>query len=974
MDPSDRNAVVSLYQAIYMASEGYRERIAWTGSYTSTAAGAEGSVSAEFAGDVERRINFYRALCGVKADVRVNSGATVRIAAGDPWVPPADTTKAAAAQRAALMIIRTYPGNSGLSHDPPTSAIAWTPAAWNANRNGNLSLGFFGPGAVDAYFKEDVSGISAWNSDVGHRRWLLFQAATDFATGDTPGSFSSGVANGVKPPTNVMYVIPKSAELDFSPGPVFAAYPPAGYFPARLNASFWSLSYPGADFSAATVSLRDAAMNPVAVSIVSRRSGFGDPSIVWQVPAAAAAKAVGGDRTWQVQVSNIGGAGVPAEHSYQVTLIDPDRLNEVPLVTGNPAPQGHGSVYTVSGVAGADAMEAGIFLRRAADWTEGAEDSPASTVVDGSDQAYPLRAAIPGYQKSGAKAFRLTFPTRYDPFINGVPAQLFELGRELVPGAGATLNFQLRRGLMTAASKLEVEISTDGGLTWSALGTPWSGIGGAGDPAFQAVALPLPAALSPLRVRFRYYLADPTSALFAHEDYPTQATGVFIDDIAVSGCDWLDRTGGVAGPGLATVTLDAGNTGMALASGQEWWLRARAILGGKAFPYGPAMIVRPSGPLQLSGPARPPASGADYSFVADPSADSYQLEVAALGSATPWTEGAESTPAPQVSSAISASYPLTSNLKGFRKSGALAFRLGLATLADEEDQFTVERTVVPTAASTLDFWVRRGPLSLSNRLHVELSEDGGASWTSIWNLPGLKKADKTMTLRRLPLAAWAERPVKLRFALRKDAGGVNLKWNAKKSGVWIDDITVTAPSAVVATRVSPVAGAATQVRLDSGTAGPAIQPGAILRLRLRAVTGEGPGPWGPVLTVEVVEPAEAGQAAVAGFAGWLPELGLSFEGDADRDGLADGIEYAFSLDPTDGRRIPDRLSEEAGMLELSRELPVLRDDLIYGAEWSEDLKSWSAEGVAIRFEDGWIHAGVARGEGRRFLRWNVVVR
>jgi hypothetical protein len=974
VDTSDRNAVVSFYQAIYMASEGYQDRIAWTGNYSSTAAGAEGGVSAEFAGDVERRINFYRAMCGVAADVRVNSGATVRIAAGDPWVPPADTTKAAAAQRSALMIIRTFPGNGGLSHDPSPSATAWTPAAWNANRNGSLALGFFGPGAVDAYFKEDVSGISAWNSEVGHRRWLLFQGATDFATGDTPGSFSAGAANGVKPPTNVMYVIPKSAELDFSRDPVFAAYPPAGYFPARLNATFWSLSRPGADFSAATVSLKDAAGNPVAVSIVSRRNGYGDPSLVWQVPAAAAAKAVGGDQRWQVSVANIGGAGVPARHDYQVTLIDPERLNEVPLIAGNPAPQGGGGVYTVSGVAGADVMEAGIFLRRPSDWIEGAEDGPVSPVVDGSDPAYPLRAAIPGYLKSGARAFRLTFPTRYDPFINGVPAQSFELGRELVPGAGATLNFQLRRGLMTAASKLAVEVSTDDGLSWSVVGTPWSGVGGAGDPAFQAVALPLPAALAPLRVRFRFYLADPNSALYAHEDYPSHATGVFIDDIAVSGGYWLDRTGAVAGPGLATFVLDSGSAGMPLASGQEWWLRARAILGGKAFAHGPAMVVRPSGPLQLSGPAEAPASGADYAFVPDPAADTYQLEVAALGSTVPWTEGAEATPAPQVSGGISAGYALASNLKGFRKSGAFAFRLGLASLADEEDHFTVERTVVPTAASTLDFWVRRGPLSVSNRLHAELSDDGGASWTSIWNLPGQKKPDKAVTLRSLPLAAWAGRPVKLRFALRKDPGGVNLKWNAKKSGVWIDDITVTAPSAVLATRVSPLAGAATTLRLDSNTAGPLLQPGATLELRLRAVTGGVAGPWGPALAVVVGDPVEAGQAGGSGFAGWWPGAGLSFDGDADRDGLADGIEYAFSLDPTDGLRVPERLVEQAGHLELSRELPDLREDLIYGAEWSEDLESWSSEGVAIRFEDGRIHASAPRGEGRRFLRWSVVLK
>lgn len=973
VDTSNRNEVVSFYQSVYMASEGYEDRIGWTGNYNSTAAGAEGTVSAAFSGDVERRVNYYRAMCGLKSDVRVNSGATVNIAVGDKWVPSASTSKAAAAQRSALMIIRTYPGNGGLSHDPPTSATAWTTAAWNANRNGNLALGFFGPGAVDAYFREDVTGISAWNVDVGHRRWLMFQWSTDFATGDTPGSFSAG---SVRPPSNAMYVIPKLTELDFSPDLIFATFPSAGYFPARLNALFWSLSYPGADFSAATVTLKDSAMNTLPVTVVSRRTGYGDNSIVWQMPEAAAVKSVSSDLTWNVTVSNIGGVDVPSQHSYQVTLIDPDRLNETPTISGNSAPVGSGSVYTISGVPGAEKMEAGFFLRSASVWTEGAEDSPASTVMDGTEGSYPFRASTAGYVKSGTKAFRLTFPTRYDPFINGVPAQSFELGRELVPGASGTLNFQFRRGLMTPGSKLAVETSTDDGLSWSVLGTPWSGIGGAGDAAFLSASLNLPTGTSPLRVRFRYYLADPTSPLYAHEDYPTHATGIFIDDITVSGRDWLDPTGSVSGPGLATVALDAGTAGRAPASGQEWWLRARAILGGKAFAYGPAKIATPSGPLQLIGPVEPPVSGADYDFIPDPAADSYLLEVSILTSSEVWTEGAESSPVPQVSS-DTGNYALSSNLKGYRKSGAFAFRLGLSTLADEEDFFTVERSVIPTATSTLNFWYRRGPMSLTNRLHVEISTDGGATWTSISNIPGIKKADKLVSLRSIPLAAWAEQPVKLRFAVRKEIGGVNLKWNAKKSGIWIDDITVTSPSDVLASNTVAVPRAATRVRLDDEAAGGDLLPGSMLRLRLRSVIGSSPGVWGPAL---VVVPSAAAPPLITvpvGFAAWqagYPELDLNFEGDADRDGLADGIEYAFSLDPGDGLRIPDRFETQAGLMSISRDLPVERADVNYGAEWSDDLGNWSADGVEIRIEDGEIRAITPRGNDRRFLRWSVVAK
>jgi len=975
VDRSKRNEVVSFYHAIYAASEGYRDRIAWTGGYNSVAAGAEGTVSEAFVGDVERRINFHRALAGVKADVRVNSGATVHIQAGDSHVPPAATTKAAASQRSALMLVRSYPGSGGLSHDPSPTTTGWTSAAWNANRNSNLALGFFGPGAVDAYFREDAPGISAWNQDVGHRRWLLKQASTDFATGDTPGAFLAA-SNTVRPPSNSMYVIPKPSELDPTMVPVFAAYPPAGYFPAGLNSPYWSLSHPGADFSAATVTLRDAALTQLPVTVVSRREGYGDPAIVWQVPPAAAARAVAEDMVWNVTVSNIGGEGLPGEYSYQVRLIDPERIDGTPVVSGPESPPVAGAVYQISGAGEVDGLEAGVFLRRSEAWTEGAEAGAVSRVIDGTAAGYELRAGLAGYARSGTKSFRLTFPTRYDPLLNGVPEQYFELDRELVPVAGARLNFHYRRGLMTSASKLVVETSADGGRVWTALAPPYSGLGGGGEPAFQPASLQLPAGGDPLRVRFRYYLADPTSALYAHEDYPALATGVFVDDISVSGGDWLDRAASVAASESGDFVFDPAVAGPPLAGGQEWWLRARAILGGKPFPYGPPKVVTPVVPLQLNGPARPPTSGADYGFVAAPGATSYQLEVVAFGSGAPWVEGAEASPAPQVGDGTASAYALVSSVQGYRRSGAAAFRLGLSSVADEEDHFTIEREVVPSAASGLEFWVRRGPTSPTNRLHAELSADGGATWTSIWNLAGSRKADKTGGLRSIGLAAWAGSPVKIRFALRKDPGGVNLKWNARKSGMWLDDIRVTEPLEIVSSALTEIDGAADSFRLDETRAGGPLQDGSLLRLRLRARVGSKAGPWGEAL---IVTPRAVAMPLVApeDFSAWCgryPGSALDFEGDADRDGLADGIEYAFSLDPTDGRPVADRLERAGGRLALSRALPTLRLDLSYGAEWSEDLIGWSREGVEVRIEAGRIHATAPAGGGRRFLRWNVVRR
>lgn len=971
VDTSDRQDVVSFYHAVYAASEGYQNRIAWTGNYTSTAAGAEGTVSAAFAGDVERRVNFFRALSGVRAEVRVNSGATVNILPGDAFKPDPATTKAAASQRSALMIIRTYPGNGGLSHNPSNSnTTAWTPAAWNANKNGSLALGYFGPGAVDAYLKEDVMGTSAWNVDVGHRRWILCQWSSDFATGDTPGNFNSA-ANTVRPPSNSLYVIPKTSELDYDPDPVFAAYPSGGFFPAPLNSPYWSLSYPSADFSVATVSMKDASSNSVATNVVSRSVGFGDNSLVWQVPAAVAAKTAASDIRWNVTVSNIRGEGVPSSYSYAVTLIDPNRLLHTPHITGTSSPFSSGASYQLGTVPGADRMEARFYLRANTAWSEGAEDLPGGGVIDRTSGTYPFRGSNTGYVKSGAKAFRLTFPTRYDPFLNGVPEQIFELGRSLVPAAGAKLNFSFRRGLMTGASKMVVETSQDSGFTWAPLDAVYPGLGGTGDAAYQPVSLALPASGEPVQVRFRYYLSDPQSALYSHQDYPSQPTGIFIDDISTTGCDWLQLNGSASGVGLSSFQFNSTTAGIPLSGGQEWWLRPRAVLGGKDFRYGPSKVVSITGPLQLSGPAVPPVSGAAYGFVADPAADSYRFEVARLGLAS-WLEGAEGAPVPQVIPGTASTYSLYSNLKGYPKSGTLAFRLALSSSADEEDFFVIDRNIVPSAASALDFWMRRGAMSPTNRLHAEVSTDNGVTWASVWSVPGLTKPEKKVARQTISLAGYADKSVRIRFAIRKAAGGTTLKWNAKTSGVWLDDITVTSSSSLVSSNESIVPKASAAVVLNSASAGQALQAGSTLRLRLRTVSGAAMGAWGPAL---MVSPSSTAPSLPVTFAAWAaiehPGQALTFEGDLDRDGLSDGVEYAFSLDPTDANAVPDKLSLPENKIEISRDLPLRRADVSYSAEWSEDLSEWSGEGVEIRMESGKIIASIAKGSRSRYLRWKI---
>ncbi len=596
VDTTNRNDVLAFWHAVYSASEGYENRIKWTGNYK----GSNGTVSADFTKDVERRLNFFRALCGLPADVRVNSGSTVVVESGDPHKPADATTKASASQAAALMLILNYDSGTGrnpaLDHSPPKNLKGWSTAAWNANFRGNLAFGVFGPGAITEYMMEELSTTkttSTWNTQVGHRRWCIHPEATDFATGDQPGE------SAYLPPTNVLYVGQNEpGELRSPAGlPQFVAYPAPGFFPAPLNSRFWSLSAKDADFSNASVRVIDSGGRAVSLVSIRRDATYGDPALIWEMPASASTKRVYGDQSYRVSVSGIAGPGLPSSHSYVVTLINPDRLTSNQAL-GGPATASAGKTtdFTFTAPPGAEALRVSAFRRMPAKWIEGAEKSISAQVIDLTSPAYPLRLdmAKKGVfgTLSGKYAFNLTFPDSYDVITRSVPEQSFELKRLILPGSKAKLEFIYRRGYMTPGSTMVTEISSDGGVAWRTVGKPVRGVSlSRYDTKSSQASIALPKSSQPLLLRFRYYAA-PNSAIYTHKAAPTQPTGIFIDDIQVKNCDWLEPKKSTGLPGSATgFAFNTTSSGAPLAKGEKWNLALSTRLGGRWFPHGPMKQV-----------------------------------------------------------------------------------------------------------------------------------------------------------------------------------------------------------------------------------------------------------------------------------------------------------------------------------------------------------------------------------------------
>lgn len=281
----DRQAARAFYQDQYLSSENILAD--WTGSHAACSAGI---TSAEFRNAVLRRINYFRAMAGV------------------PVLRSLSDTYSLKAQAAALMMS----ANRQLSHSPTSTWTCYTSEGAQGAGSSNLYLGVYGPAAISGYIKDPGSG----NSAAGHRRWILFPPTQQMGTGDIP-------PNGGYPPSNALWVFDA-----FSPRPAtrepYVAWPPPGYVPYQVVFARWSISYPNADFTAATVTTQSGGAS-LEVSQSPVANGYGDNTLVW-IPAGATGDSwpkPAQDTTYTVSVRNVFIGGQNRSFTYDVILFDP---------------------------------------------------------------------------------------------------------------------------------------------------------------------------------------------------------------------------------------------------------------------------------------------------------------------------------------------------------------------------------------------------------------------------------------------------------------------------------------------------------------------------------------------------------------------------------------------------------------------------------------------------------------------------
>lgn len=289
VDPSDRTNSQNFYLTYYENAS--RPGIDWTGDGDTCAVG---TTAAGFKDAVMLRINYFRAMAGVPANITWSS------------------TYSSKDQNAALMMAV----NGSLNHFPPSSWKCYSTEGTEAARNSNLALGANGWAAIDLY----MSDPGANNQAVGHRRWLLYPQTQWMGTGDVPPApawsanalwvFDEHIGD-TRPATRERYV----------------AWPPPGYVPYQVVYPRWSFALPDADFTTASATVSCNGVN-VPVTAQSYQTGYGENTLVWlmnNMSTEASWPKPGSDEVCQVTVQNVMVDGSPQSFTYNVTVFDPSQ-------------------------------------------------------------------------------------------------------------------------------------------------------------------------------------------------------------------------------------------------------------------------------------------------------------------------------------------------------------------------------------------------------------------------------------------------------------------------------------------------------------------------------------------------------------------------------------------------------------------------------------------------------------------------
>jgi len=356
-------------------------------------------------------------------------------------------------------------------------------------------------------------------------------------------------------------------------------------------------------------------------------------------------------------------------------------------------------------------------------------------------------------------------------------------------------------------------------------------------------------------------------------------------------------------------------------------------------------------------------------------ADAYQLRVS-TNSAAQWTEGAEDTPTPQITASTTGTYSLRQS--AVKRTGSKAFQMTFPDNSFSDQSFVISRDVVPSASSQLQFYDLLRFATTTTSLSAQISTDNGSTWATIWsrspasNITSSANWDTSFNLVSQSLGAYAGQLVKIRFLFHFGGGsGFTMDpTHPDYAGFFVDDITVTNALELVNTTTTTLSGTATSFTLDATTASGTLVAGTAYSLRVRPSVGLR---WYGDSAI-----VSATAQALMKYSDWVTKLYPSVTGgaagDPDRDGITNGLEFAFGLNPTvrnSSAALPQPVIA-ANSISVSFNQPDGVTGVTYGAEWSSDLKGWTAitdsgSGTSHVFNVN------TTGNARAFFRFKILI-
>ena len=222
-------------------------------------------------------------------------------------------------------------------------------------------------------------------------------------------------------------------------------------------------------------------------------------------------------------------------------------------------------------------------------------------------------------------------------------------------------------------------------------------------------------------------------------------------------------------------------------------------------------------------------------------ADNYQLRVAK--GATVTLLAGDLTP-PPISKTDSFAYVSKRNAFHLAFPGpefenqVLGITKGVPVLHPEASASAEYREFLPSSTARLNFYQLSRFATTTTTLSAEISVDNGNRWTTVWSRHGAGLASAywdAFTLQSISLAAYANRPLVIRFILRHNDGSTVIE-NQPNDGLYVDAISVSGCKELVRTRVQDLTlGNVNSFWFDSAAAGETLVANTNYYLRIQPV-------------------------------------------------------------------------------------------------------------------------------------------